>query len=82
MGEIGFKSLVIQGDYGEMDVVPCPKCKQGVAWVLQLDTWSLNSIGKTPKILMRDGLRITRSATADSYEVRVGMYGNLGCVAP
>lgn len=82
VASIAFKSLIIQGDYGEMEVMPAPKCPQGVAWVLQMDTWSLNSKGKVPKILMRDGLRVMRQSSDDGYEVRVGAYLNLSCSAP
>lgn len=81
-GDISFQTLRLQGDYGPMDVLSSPKCPQGKAFVLQMDTWSLNSLGTVPKILMRDGLRIQRHPDKDAYVVRVGGYGNLGCNHP
>jgi hypothetical protein len=49
---------------------------------LQLDTWSLNSLDEAPHILDLDGNSMLREASADAYEVRVGFYGNVACVAP
>lgn len=82
IGDISFKSIQVQGDYGVMDVISCPKAEQGTAWVLQMDTWKLWSVGKAPRILNQDGLTILRQSTSDGYEVRVGMYVVLACNAP
>lgn len=82
IASISFQSLELQGDYGVMDVIPAPKCPQGRAYCLTMDTWELCSIGEIPKILMRDGLRIQRQATSDGYEVRIGGYGNAVCAQP
>lgn len=56
-------------------------CPSSRLYMLQLDTWRLHSAGEYPRFLDRDGL-LKRSETADSYEARVGGYGNLGCAAP
>ena len=82
IGSIGFESLVLQGDYGLINIIAAPKCPSGTAYMLQLDTWVLATLGKAPKILMRDGSRILRVYNDDSYEVRTAMYGQLGCMAP
>jgi len=50
--------------------------------MLQMDTWTLNSLGAAPHILDLDGNRMLREANNDAYEVRVGFYGNLSCNAP
>jgi len=80
--DVGFRSLAVQGPNGVINVIPDQNCQQDVAYMLQLDTWSLNSLGGAPHILDLDGNRILRQATADAYEVRVGFYGNLACSAP
>lgn len=82
VGWINFGSLKIQGDYGIMDVIPANKCPQGYALGLQLDTWVLATMGKCPKIIMNDGLRVLRSGSADGVEIRTGYKGQLGCRAP
>jgi hypothetical protein len=80
--DVGFRSLAVQGPNGVINVVPDQNCQPDVAWMLQLDTWSLNSLGGAPHILDLDGNRILRQSSADAYEVRVGFYGNVACNAP
>ena len=80
--DVGFRSLAVQGPNGVINVVPDQNCQPDVAWVLQLDTWSLNSLGGAPHILDLDGNRILRQAQKDAYEVRIGFYGNVACNAP
>lgn len=82
IANISFAGLRIFGDYGPMDVIVSPKCPVEYAYLLQMDTWALNSVGAVPKILMRDGLRIQRIYNEDGYEVRIGGYGNLSCNKP
>ena len=51
--------------------------------MLQLNTWSLNTLGGAPQILDGDGVgTMLRVSNLDAYEVRVGMYGNIACTAP
>ena len=80
--DVGFRTLAIQGPNGVINVVPVQNCKPDVAYILQMDTWSLNSLGGAPHILDLDGNRILRQSSADAYEIRVGFYGNLACNAP
>jgi len=80
--DVGFRSLAVQGPNAVINVVPDQNCAPSVAYMLQLDTWSLNSLGGAPHILDLDGNRILRQSSADAYEVRVGFYGNLACNAP
>ena len=80
--DVGFDALVMNGPRGRMKVIPDHNCQPNTAWMLQLDTWSLNSLGAAPQILDADGNRMLRENAADAYEVRVGYYGNVGCVAP
>ena len=79
---VGFTSLKLHGPSGTVDVVPDVNCQPNVAWALQLDTWSLNSLGEAPQILDLDGNNMLRESGADAYEVRIGFYGNAACAAP
>lgn len=79
---VGFKAVEIDGPNGPIKTISDLNCPKGTAFVHQLDTWALESLGSLPKILAQDGLQILRSATADQYEVRVGGYGNFSCEAP
>ena len=47
-----------------------------------MNVWKLYSLGKAPRILDSDGMRFLRDSNADSVEVRVGYYAQLGCRAP
>jgi len=80
--DVGFQSLTIIGPKGPIQIVADQNCTPNVAYMLQMDTWTLNSLGSAPHILDLDGNRMLREANNDAYEVRVGFYGNLSCNAP
>ena len=81
--EVGFTALVINGPRGPIKVIPDHNCQPGVAWLLQLDTWSLNTLGAAPQILDGDGNgQLMRVSNLDAYEARIGFYGNVACTAP
>ena len=82
MAVFGFEAIKLMGSQGPIKVVADRNCPQGVAYMLQLDTWSLASLGPAPKLLSGQGLQFLWDQTADSIEVRVGYYANLGCYAP
>jgi hypothetical protein len=82
VGRIGFRGVMIDGDEGPITCMMDRRCQRDVAWALTSDSWSLNSIGPATKILQDDSLRMLRVAGQDSYQVRTGFYGNLGCDAP
>ena len=80
--DIGFQALSIIGPKGPIKIVADQNCTPDVAYLLQMDTWTLNSLGAAPHILDLDGNRMLREAGDDAYELRVGFYGNLSCTAP
>ncbi len=80
--EIGFRGIEINGPRGVIKVIPDQNCPKDVAFMLDMSMWKLYSLGKAPKILDPDGLRFLRVSTADSVEVRVGYYAQLGCRGP
>jgi len=82
MPDIGFKAVMLDGPMGAIKVLPDLNCPKGTAYLLQMDTWSFESLGDAPRILDLDDQPILRMPTSDSYEVRIGYYGNLVCEAP
>ncbi len=80
--DIGFAGIDIRGPRGTIKVIPDQNCQPDVAWMLQLDTWSLNTLGDAPMFLDLDNNRMLRESAADAYEVRLGYYGNIACNAP
>jgi len=80
--EVGFRGILIHGPRGPIRVIPDQNCPDDRAFMLQMDVWKLYSLGKAPKILDSDGLKMLREASSDAVEVRVGYYAQLGCRAP
>ncbi len=82
VAEVFFDSVKVYTPSGQVSVIADPNCPTGVAYMLQMDTWKLYSLGMAPKILMTDGLRFLRTNDADSVTVRCGYYLQLGSSAP
>jgi hypothetical protein len=82
IADVGFSGLQIQGPKGIIKVFADQNCPSQYGFMLTKDTWKLYSLGAAPKILDSDGMKMLREASADSVEVRVGYYAQLGCNAP
>ena len=82
MASVSFTTLKLQGANGPVQIVADRNCPQGVAYMLQIDSWVLATLGTAPKILEGLGNKFIWDYNADSIEVRTGYYGNLGCYAP
>lgn len=80
--EIAFRGIQINGPRGPIKVVPDQNCPNDRAFMLQLNTWKLYTLGKAPKIIDIDGLKMLRESSSDGVELRVGYYGQMGCNAP
>lgn len=82
--EVAFEGIVFQSAYGRVTVLPDRSCPARTAYLLQMNTWKLRSLGKVPHILTYgiEGLEGLRVGTADALEVRIAYYGNLVCSAP
>lgn len=55
---------------------------KGRAYMLQMNTWELNTAGKCPSWLDEDGKMFLRQGAADGLEGRMAVYGDLACYAP
>ena len=77
-----YRALELYAPHGIVKIIPDKDCPKGIAYLLQMDTWSLMSIGETVRILEHDGQKMLRQSSDDGVEVRVGFYGNLACTAP
>lgn len=78
--EIGFRGVQIHG--GAITVIPDSDVPPGYAFLLDLDSWKLHSMGPAARLFEADGLQIIRDASADQLNFRVFFYGNLACRAP
>ncbi len=80
--EIGFRGIQINGPRGMIKIIADQNCPSNRAFMLTTNVWKLYSLGKAPKILDTDGLKMLRDSGSDSVEIRVGYYAQLGCRAP
>lgn len=81
-GAFNFRGIVLNGPKGVIKVIPDQNSIPGEAFMLQLDTWKLASLGKVPTLFNTDGLQMLREASADALQIRCFYYAQLGCVAP
>ena len=85
-GKIGFSSLILGYANGTVEVVAERFVPTGRAYILQMDTWELYSLGAFPGPLTLDGQASETGANvipgANSYEYRFGGFAQLGCLKP
>jgi hypothetical protein len=79
---LSFKGIQIDGNKEPVTVIGDQNCPAARAYFLDMSVWKFYSLGMAPKILSSDGLKMLREGSADSLEIRVGYYGQLGCRAP
>ena len=80
--QFGFTSISVATPAGVVDLISDHNCPSGVAYMLQMNTWALKSLGAAPRMLDFDGIKGLREANSDGVEYRWGYYGNLLCKAP
>lgn len=82
-GELGFRGIMVNGANTQIKVIADRNCASQTGYLLQMDTWKLESLGEAPQILRYgDGLEMLRVSNADAGEVRIGYYAQLTCNAP
>ncbi len=82
VGEIGFRGIRITAGEVSVNVLPDVNCPATLAYMIQMNTWKLRSLGACPGPLDDDGLQMLRLASGDGVELRYGYYAELGCTAP
>jgi hypothetical protein len=82
MPEIGFQGIRVQGPRGSCVIIPDQNAPSKYGFALQMDTWTLNSLGKAPQLFDTDGVNMLRNPTSDSLDVRIYYYAQVGCTAP
>jgi len=79
---IGFTALILNTAVGAVKVVPDLNCPVGVAFLLQMDTWKLKSLGEAVNLFDGDGLMMIRDASSDALNIRCFSYAQVSCRAP
>lgn len=80
--DIGFRGLMIQGPKAPIKVIPDRNCPDDTAFMMQMNTWKMYSLGKIAQIIDGDGNQMLRMTSADAYQVRFASYLQVGCNAP
>lgn len=81
--EIAFRGIMVNGANSMIKVFPDRNCQPLTGYLMQMNTWALESLGDAPQILRYgDGLEMLRVYNADAGEVRVGYYAQLRTNAP
>jgi len=81
--DIAFRGIMVNGANSVVKVFPDRNCQAQTGYLLQMDTWALETLGDAPQILRYgDGLEMLRVYNADAGEVRVGYYAQLRTNAP
>lgn len=79
---IAYEAIVLNTPHGKMKIMADRDCPVGVAYMLQMDTWTLHSVGDVVSIFNTDGLPFLRASDFDGIEIRVHSYSQLACDAP
>jgi hypothetical protein len=80
--KVGFRGVEIVCGKQSVKVIPDKNCPAGKIYGLSLQYWKLGSIGKLPRPIDTDGLKMLRMSDDDGVECRYGYYGNMWCRAP
>lgn len=81
-GQLGFRGIVLETPLGTVKCISDRDCPKNRAFLLDMRTWWLGSLGSIPDFLNADGNQFLRQASDDGIEIRVGGYANLVCTAP
>ena len=79
---VGFKAMETTIGDTDVEVMADINVPRYTCLVTQWDTWAFESIGPAPQILDFDSNEFLRVTNDDSYEVRVGYYGQVSNGAP
>lgn len=81
---IGFDGVVVETNYGNIQVYSDRYCPRKRSFLLEMDSWTVYGAGssKIPDFITVDGNKILRQTADDGVETRVGYYGAQGCNAP
>lgn len=79
---ISFRGIEVSGPQGTMTVIPDRDCPENRMYLIDMSTFGLYSLKEPVMILNQDGNRMLREASADSMELRVGGYFQMGNTSP
>ena len=79
---VSFRAIEFEGDFDTIKLMSSPFVSRNTVELLQMEDFSLDSLGPAPQMLDFDGPNFLRVGSDDAYEVRFGLYGNSACKLP
>jgi hypothetical protein len=79
---IGFPGIRLNTPSGVVDVVPDVNCPSSYCWLLDDDTWFMNTLKNMVTTNETDGMAVLRVSNADQLEARFRFRGNVVCRNP
>jgi len=79
---IGFSAIKLETDSASVTIMADLNVQRGTVFLGDPETETLETLGPAPQILDFDSNEFLRVTNDDSYEVRVGYYGNYSNAAP
>jgi hypothetical protein len=82
--QVSFDAIKQATPYGMITILMDIYAPLGSAWLLELDTWLMPSVGEVPRVAGEgvDGLQWLRSATSENYQMRAKWIATTYCAAP
>lgn len=82
IADVYYRGVRVMTPIGDIEVYKDPQCPRKRGYLLNLNSWTLGSIGECPQFIDEDGLRILRNGTADQFTFEMVSHHNLYCDAP
>lgn len=84
IGDVGFDGFKMHTEVGPITVLGSRNCPRSRVYMLQTDTWLLESVGPLMDFLEYgdDDTRFLRHGNENAMEGRIGAYFNMVCKAP
>lgn len=79
---VGFRGIDLVGAGGSVTVLDDIYCPPDMVWLTNIADWSTATAGKMVRLADEDGLKVSRSGTADTFEARFVSEGNFACRNP
>lgn len=81
--KVGYQVISLVGPNGDIKILADQNCPDGVAYMLQMDTWKFHHLGEVPHIAVEGNVSgALQEADADAIQIRAFMFGQLVCDAP
>jgi hypothetical protein len=80
--DIGYEAIMLATPAGKVPVVSDPNCQMDIAWMLNKESWMIETCGEMIDLINNDGLEIMRQHDGDGFEFRLVSLGNVWCKEP